>query len=148
MSPHSKYDTSAAARAVLITQLHAAGNPLKPAEATAAAEGARPSSILSLVKEEADSQNAFWSPPTGEVGCLACLQEERERVRSWRIAKECRISKPNLVRLLSATASAQQTIQSRLGRRRKKTRYPLEPPAPNLCQPAKHSGYNRNATFP
>ncbi len=42
MSPHSKYDTSAAACAVLSTQLHAAGNPLRPAEATAAAGGGTP----------------------------------------------------------------------------------------------------------
>ena len=37
---------------------------------------------------------------------------------------------PSLAPLLPATASAQQTIQSRLGRRHQKTRHPLEPPAP------------------
>ena len=42
MSPHSKCDISAAACAVLSTQLHAAGNPLRSTEATAAETGGTP----------------------------------------------------------------------------------------------------------
>ena len=52
---------------------------------------------------------------------------------------------PSLAPLLPATASAQQTTQSRFGGRHQKTSHPLEPPAPEtllFCQPAKHSCYN------